>query len=463
MLPRLKILKIAGENASQDRRDFYSVMLFICLAVPTVILQHYITTSTGELTKLHSLKEINNHKPTKYYQPGNYYVHVTNYIYSTKFEAYPRSNAGRHGFNMYLYFVVPIYESPADTLSYNNLVGWLGYRFKENTDYSEDRKAEYTDFFFNSIHELKAIDLNNFYYLEKIGKSEDDDGFQAALKTLPFYDELNTTTVFKRKHTPYEQRNGNKLRWLSITLMAGMVLCLLLICIPKINKKELKAIQAGKPFPGKTDFFSSLKLHKVWPATQVLIYINVLIFLLMFFAGCGFLVIQPKPLLAWGGCYAPPVKDGQWWRLLTSTFLHSGIVHILYNMLALWLAGMALEKKTGTRTFIVSYLITGVCASIVSVMWHDQAPVVGVGASGAIFGLFGVSLTLIFAKRYAPSSAKALLIMILICAGSSLFMGLIGNVDNSAHIGGLLSGMLIGLFIFPSIPKEKDSPSLVLK
>jgi membrane associated rhomboid family serine protease len=88
------------------------------------------------------------------------------------------------------------------------------------------------------------------------------------------------------------------------------------------------------------------------------------------------------------------------------------------------------------------------------VIWHGQS--VSVGASGAIFGLFGVLLTLIFTKRYAPECSKDLLILVLIYAGSSLFMGMFCNVDNSAHIGGLLSGMLAGLFIFPSIPKAKN-------
>jgi membrane associated rhomboid family serine protease len=454
LCPRLRILQIDSKNDTKWR-DFYCFMLFIYLAVPTIILQHYITTLTGELTKIHSLKEINNCKPTKYYQPENYYIHVTNYIYSRKFEVYPRDRNGiRYGWNMYLYFVVPIYENPTDTLSYNNIVGWLGYRFKENTDYSGDREAEYSSFFFESINKLKTIDLNNFCYLEKIGKSEDDDGFQEALKTLPFYTELNTTTVFKRIHTPFEQRNGNKLRWFAGSLITGIILWLVLICIPKINKKELKAINAGKPTPGKNEFLVLLKLHKDWPATQILIYLNVLIFLIMFFGGYGFFNIQTKHLLAWGGNYAPFIKDGQCWRLFTSIFLHGGVVHLLYNMIALWLAGMMLEKKTGTSKFIALYLITGVCASIVSVIWHGQR--VSVGASGAIFGLFGVLLTLIFTKRYAPESSKDLLIFVLIYAGSSLFMGMLGNVDNSAHIGGLLSGMLAGLFIFPSIPKAKN-------
>jgi hypothetical protein len=67
LCPRLKILQTVSKH-DDKWRDFYCVMLFVCLAVPTIILQHYMTTSTGKLTKLHSLKEINNYKPTKYYQ-----------------------------------------------------------------------------------------------------------------------------------------------------------------------------------------------------------------------------------------------------------------------------------------------------------------------------------------------------------------------------------------------------------
>jgi membrane associated rhomboid family serine protease len=454
--PRLKILRIISKDGIKDGRDFYCFVLLVCLAVPTIIMQHYLVTSTGKLTKLHSLKEINDYKPAKYYQPENYYVHITNYIYSSKFEVHSRDRYGvKYDLDMYLYFVVPIYETPADTLSYNNLVGWLGYRFKKRVDYNKDRQAEYTDFVFTSIKELKTIDLNRFCYLEKIGKSDDDDGFQEALRTLSFYPELRTTTVFKRIHTPFEQRNGNKLPWFLGTMIAGAILWFLLIVIPKTNKKELTTLQSGQTVPRKTTLNESLlflKPHKNWLATPVLVCVNVLIFLIMFFAGYGFFIIQTKHLLAWGACYAPLVKDGQWWRLVTSIFLHGGMVHLLFNMFFLGMAGTILEKKTGTLKFSLFYLITGVCSSIVSVIWHDGGG--SVGASGAISGLFGILLTLILTKRIP----KSLLGIVLICTGSSLFMGMFGNVDNAAHIGGLLSGIVIGLFLFPSMPKISPAP-----
>src|SRR5207244_8055 len=92
-------------------------------------------------------------------------------------------------------------------------------------------------------------------------------------------------------------------------------------------------------------------------------------------------------LIRWGGDYAPRTTNGQWWRPVTSMFLHIGIIHLAMNMIALWSIGPFIERLVGNRSFLVLYLFAGVSGSMASLA---HAPtIVSAGASGAIFGLYG--------------------------------------------------------------------------
>ena len=123
-------------------------------------------------------------------------------------------------------------------------------------------------------------------------------------------------------------------------------------------------------------------------ATPILIDLNVLIFLIMGMAGLGFVSVPAQDLLRWGASYGPKIAEGEWWRLLTNTFLHNGVFHLFANMAALLFVGIILEPVLGTTRMTICYLVAGLCASLSGIWWHDA--VVSVGASGAIFGLYGI-------------------------------------------------------------------------
>lgn len=152
---------------------------------------------------------------------------------------------------------------------------------------------------------------------------------------------------------------------------------------------------------------------------------------------------------------------GQFWRLLTSIFLHAGIIHLVANLYALLFVGAVLEKAIGKNKFLLAYIVTGVFASLSSLIFHDN--IVSVGASGAIFGLFGVLLALLHFKEFNVTdiSKKNLLLSV----GLFIFYNIIygfnkPGIDNAAHIGGLLSGFIIGLSYYLII-KEKLKPIVV--
>ena len=123
------------------------------------------------------------------------------------------------------------------------------------------------------------------------------------------------------------------------------------------------------------------------------IAINVVVFAWMCFQQVHVFNPTADDLIAWGASYGPKTIDGQWWRLLTAMFLHAGAWHLAMNMYVLYIDGPLMERLLGNVGFTVLYLVSGLCGSVASLLWNPTAA--GVGASGAIFGLFGAMLGLL--------------------------------------------------------------------
>ena len=228
-----------------------------------------------------------------------------------------------------------------------------------------------------------------------------------------------------------------------------------MILIPKFDNEEVARYESGKPANEDElkEFLDFLKPKEGYFITPILIYLNIAVYLIMVFAGLGFISFKGQDLLNWGANFRPLTTNGEWWRLLTSTFLHGGLIHLLANMYGLLFVGIFLEPLLGRTKYLIAYLLTGVLASCASLWWYDST--VSVGASGAIFGLYGIFIALLLTKVFTPEFAKSFLISTSIFVGFNLLMGLTGGIDNAAHIGGLLSGFIIGL-IFRMTLKPQD-------
>jgi rhomboid protease GluP len=154
-------------------------------------------------------------------------------------------------------------------------------------------------------------------------------------------------------------------------------------------------------------------------------------------------------LLHWGGIRRFEVHDGEWWRLVTSQFIHSGFYHLFLNLVGLVLAGILIEPLLGRTRTMILYLASGICAGLSSIYWHENT--VGIGASGAIFGLYGgifaIYLLANRRKRFEIYD-KSIITFLVFYIGTNLVLGFFGGADNAAHFGGLLSGAVISLIIF---------------
>ncbi|MEE1943822.1 rhomboid family intramembrane serine protease [Pedobacter sp. KR3-3] len=202
------------------------------------------------------------------------------------------------------------------------------------------------------------------------------------------------------------------------------------------------------------DFFKFFMPRQGFFITPILIWLNVGGFVLMTINGASILNPSSEILLQWGANFRPATLNGQWWRLLSNCFLHIGIVHLLFNMFALVYVAIFLEPMLGRSRFLVAYLLTGIVASITSLSWHELT--ISAGASGAIFGLYGVLLALLCTSLVEQKARKALLISMGIFVAYNLIYGLKGDIDNAAHIGGLLSGFVIGFAFVPSLKRTQE-------
>ncbi|HYF32443.1 MAG TPA: rhomboid family intramembrane serine protease [Chitinophagaceae bacterium] len=197
--------------------------------------------------------------------------------------------------------------------------------------------------------------------------------------------------------------------------------------------------------------------------TYTLIGINVLVFIIMIASGVHIMNPSGEDILDWGGNMRQYTASGEWWRLITSTFIHIGVLHLAMNMYALYSLGLYLEPVMGRWKFLAAYLATGVLASTTSLWWSGER--VSAGASGAIFGIAGVWLALLLTNYVGRKVRQAMLQSMMIYVAFNLIYGLKGNIDNSAHIGGLVSGLVFGGLFFVMQKKQlqvKLFPAIVL-
>ncbi|MFV0164346.1 rhomboid family intramembrane serine protease [Empedobacter falsenii] len=452
--PKFKLLNLEAKRGNW--RDFYSFIAWIALTIPLIIAQEYIVTATGKLTELNSIKEINNSAPTKYYALKTHYIDKRTIGVHSAFDV-----SGKHNesFNMHIYVAMPIFESENDT-STNEPLGWLGVEYNKtisNRLEQNEKEAKYQEFANESQKDFDNKNVSKFVYLDRIGNSDDRDGYIEAIKQNSVY--KPNETILVGVNEPFEARNGKKLQWIFGSALIGSLVWLVMLLIPKIDQKQLERIKAGKPDKAAQkemqEFLDFLKPKEGYFITPILIYINIGIFLLMAIMGLGFISFKGQDLLNWGANFRPLTTDGQWWRLLTSTFLHGGLMHILANMYGLLFVGIFLEPLLDRTKYLTAYLLTGILASVASIWWYDAT--VSVGASGAIFGLYGVFLALLLTKVFSPDFAKTFLISTAIFVGFNLLMGLTGGIDNAAHIGGLLSGFIVGLILYPTLKRQIEN------
>ena len=261
---------------------------------------------------------------------------------------------------------------------------------------------------------------------------------------------------------------------------------------------ELEALALGDQAIEASKAQRSTRHVPLWgyPATYLLIGINLVVFAVMFFYGpvpelvrqhaWSSLLTAPfdvDTLLRFGASASPMIHQGQWWRLVTGTFVHVTILHIALNLWCLWNLGLFGEPLLGKRGLVAVYLLTGTAGMMLSYAWSllSGQVVLVAGASGAVFGMAGILIVLLSNRNLSLpwSELRSLRRQVIFFAVANLVigmtpqmlgmasasqlqrvhldLGMLPRIDNTAHVGGFLSGLALGLPLFPRMTSGRSS------
>lgn len=176
-----------------------------------------------------------------------------------------------------------------------------------------------------------------------------------------------------------------------------------------------------------------------YPVISVLIGINLVIYIL------GLVPSIHNNIFQFGVTYNYLISQGEYWRLVTGIFLHGGFLHLLFNMFALYVFGPELERLTGKLRFFTIYMLAGILANVLT-FFVQPLNYTSVGASGAIFGIFGAYLALVYYTRKTMPQFKQLIVPLVAISVVMTFIQ--PNINVTAHLGGLAVGFILGFIQF---------------
>lgn len=435
---RIRLLRIRGKGG--DGYFGYQFAMVAAIAAPLVVSQEYVDKISYDLIEVNSVSDISKIKGGKYFKVNSFDVEVNASLSHVTVRTTGKYN-GSLNFN--LFYATPLRGS-------TSVWHCVEYKRTINNNLSKQRKnLEYSKFLDRSSKEFNTYNFYAVTYFEKLAISKERDGFVNAVeKEYPGVN-ANNQIFLAPKIVAFKNKNNNSLRNTVVAFLIGALIILIMIILPKIDKNELNRFKRNKPLKDDDfkDFLEFLNPIGAYKGGAVLILLNIMIFLVMIFIGLDFVSPTTKELLDIGGNRRQEILNGEYWRLLSSNFIHIGVFHLFQNLLGLVFSIVFLEKLIGYRKFILVYIVCGIFASLASIYWHED--VVSVGASGAIFGLFGVMLAFAVFKIFSDYMRKFVGIFLGLVMGLSLLFGMVKSVDNAAHIGGLISGFVIGaIFVF---------------
>jgi len=260
--------------------------------------------------------------------------------------------------------------------------------------------------------------------------------------------------------------------------------------VPPLSGDDASEPEILRPAPGYIPTPQPMvrRRRSFWataPATYVLVGINVAVFALMLLRHVSGLSPTPEQLMQWGANNAGSVLvQGEWWRIVTAMFVHVGIIHLATNMWCLWNLGLLAEPLMSSFGVVAVYVLTGAAGNLLSVLWNGVRYNVahvphqgfdplayfppGAGASGAVFGIAGALIVLLKSPRLPvpPDELKRLRKSVIYFAAINLVIGLTISldvvssrtgisIDNSAHLGGVICGLLFATPMVPRIGNPK--------
>ena len=443
MRKRIKILNVGFNEKDNDHHLYYLIMIFV-IVIPIVNLQDYITKASYSLIKVDQVDQIFELRKEKYFQLDSFKVDKS--VHSGGFQVTSRV-MGRDSekLRFYAYVVWPFDQGKSRV--------WYGVQFEKeisNNLSNEKKEKEFTLFLGENNKQIEKYDIYSVEYFERLGYSDDRDGFFNALKRkYPDFEEDKQVILIPHM-SPFENRLGNHL-----FLGGGLYIVFLVILSifmhysSTINEEAYLAFKTNKPLKEDTlrDVLTFLNPFGKYKFAASIIISNLLVFCLLTLMGVNPFSPTALELFEYGGVRRSEVLNGEYWRLITAIFVHAGVMHLFLNLVSLGFCAMILEDKIASLTLLIIYILCGLTGSIASIYWNES--IISVGASGAIFGLYGLLLIFNIFKVFTIENTAEAWVLLIFLGGFSLLLGFLGGgTDNAAHLGGLFAGIVFGLLLY---------------
>lgn len=421
------------------------IYLFICGGVLYALVmnsQMYLDVKFSENQVVENINQISSDRNVNHIKIKSYFVD-DNYLNSK----YENTVYGKYGekLNLHFYFVVAILkdslENPKDDLPQV----WFVNKFSKtisNRISDEKKNIEYNNFREKCRQDLKNFDYYNNSYFLRVSTSEEKKIYDQLILNVIENPQNKKLILLSPSNGKFVDDGKSILYWFFKILGIGILIILFALLFPNYKKTHRKKRDE------EDDFIFFIKLlipSKQLFITPILIDLNIIVFVVLAFLGVNPFNPRTEDLEKFGALTSG-VFRGEYWRIISSMFMHGGIMHLTMNVLVLGFVGYFSENIFGKSRFAFIYFLSGIIAGIFTLFWH-QGNIVGVGASGAIFGLIGANaMVLILQNNFKKT--KVLLLMIFSYLLLNIFIGLVSNADNAAHISGFVSGMIISVLFY---------------
>lgn len=460
MRPRIALLEIRQLNRYYFL-FFYQLLATVLLMYCVRYTQPLLYLKVHGYRQLASVEEVEKYTGTDYFSIRSYFLDTS--IHPALRTVY-QDDTSADSADLAIYICSPMYKNAKDTAAHLADY-WLGIEYKKKI--SNKINEESVPFLlkdFDAICQLqfqKDISKKIGYYEKIDDKSLLSEAFDDAADKAA----LDVTGADRFIFIPHQRLYGLVLAvaWLKagaafVISIALWMLAVFFIPFKQVVQENDVNADDYLPYPEKErivgKFFSFLYPKNDYVVTPWLVYGNALMFVAMLFSFTGFFSFPAYILYNYGGNLGYMTIHGHaYWRLLTFGFEHQGIVHFVSNMFFLVIIGMHLEPVIGKWKMLLLYFISLIMSGLVSAYYNWN--IIAVGASGAIMGLFGAFYVLVL-TRSTHQKISALFIWSLgVYTVIDFFLGFrYVGIDNAAHLGGLVTGIILGFVFMPLVRKK---------
>lgn len=458
-------LGLLKHDTRGNLQPLYHLAAVAFLAIPTIVAQGYLRAASGDITRVKDASEIASKAPTKFYVADNICVNFSGSLIDAAVSTSRRSGQA----TIKVYIVEPVCPGSVTTTGDGNPV-WIGLKARASFDNTfldpatrlrtpldrASMETKYRAFLQEADAQFRGEDPHSYRFLERVGRNADGEGFAAALRHAGENRNLSSATILIPHKEAFEDRTGQRLQWLFGSYAICAIAWLGIVLFSPLDRARFRRWRKPKAAISTIRQWSFLIPRRDAYGLPILLELNILVFVVMLLTSTGAVSFDTSQLLAWGANYRPSLHGLGLFRLISSQFIHGSILHLLNNMYALVFAGIALAPIARKVGLITCYLLAGLGGSVASAVVHPAT--VSVGASGSIFGLFGVLLTLLALRDERIAQMRSfILVNVLIFVGLNLLLGSISTgIDNAAHLGGLATGIVLGLGIFLIRPQRSN-------